>query len=66
MIFPIAEVIAYVSQVVTLLPGDLICTGTPGGVGMHRTPPQLLADGDEVVVEVEGLGRLVNRCRHLP
>ena len=66
MIFPIAEVIAYVSEVVTLLPGDLICTGTPGGVGMHRTPPQLLADGDEVVVEVEGLGRLVNRCRHLP
>ena len=66
MISPIAEVIAYVSEVVTLLPGDLICTGTPGGVGMHRTPPQLLADGDEVVVEVEGLGRLVNRCRHLP
>ena len=63
MIFPVAEVIAFVSQVVTLRPGDVICTGTPGGVGMHRTPPQLLGDGDEVVVEIEGLGRLVNTCR---
>lgn len=63
MIFSVAEVISFISQVVTLRPGDVICTGTPGGVGMHRTPPQLLADGDEVVVEIEGLGRLVNRCR---
>jgi 2-keto-4-pentenoate hydratase/2-oxohepta-3-ene-1,7-dioic acid hydratase in catechol pathway len=63
MIFSIPELISHISQAVTLLPGDLICTGTPGGVGMHRTPPQLLADGDEVVVEIEGLGRLVNRCR---
>ena len=63
MIFSIPELIAHISQAVALRPGDLICTGTPAGVGMHRTPPQLLADGDEVVVEVAGLGRLVNRCR---
>ena len=66
MFFSVAEVIAYCSQVVTLQPGDLITTGTPGGVGMHMKPPRLLADGDEVIVEVEGLGRLVNRCRTLP
>jgi len=65
MIFPVAELIAHISHAVTLRPGDLICTGTPGGVGMHRDPPGLLADGDEVVVEIEGLGRLVNRCRTL-
>lgn len=65
MIFPVAEVISYISQVVTLRPGDLICTGTPGGVGMHRDPPALLSDGDVVVVEVEGLGRLANTCRRL-
>ncbi|MFN8052175.1 MAG: fumarylacetoacetate hydrolase family protein [Acidimicrobiales bacterium] len=65
MFFSVAEIISYCSQVVTLRPGDLITTGTPGGVGMHMTPPRLLADGDEVVVEVEGLGRLVNRCRTL-
>lgn len=65
MIFSIPDLISHISQTVTLTPGDLICTGTPGGVGMHRTPQQLLADGDEVVVEVEGLGRLVNRCKTL-
>lgn len=65
MIFSVAELVSHISQAVTLAPGDLICTGTPGGVGMHRTPPRLLADGDEVVVEIAGLGRLVNRCRTL-
>jgi len=63
MFFSVAEIIAYASQVITLQPGDLITTGTPGGVGMHMLPPRLLADGDVVVVEVEGLGVLVNRCR---
>ena len=42
----------------TLEPGDCIATGTPPGVGMARTPPRYLAPGDEVVVEIEGLGRL--------
>ena len=63
MFFTVADLIAHLSRSVTLQPGDLIATGTPGGVGMFRDPPALLGDGDEVVVEVTGLGRLVNRCR---
>ena len=46
-----------------LEPGDVIATGTPGGVGIFRDPPVLLDDGDEVAVEIEGIGRLVNTCR---
>lgn len=61
MIFPIAETISFVSQVMTLEPGDLIATGTPAGVGFKRTPPLLLGDGDVVEVEVEGIGTLRNR-----
>jgi 2-keto-4-pentenoate hydratase/2-oxohepta-3-ene-1,7-dioic acid hydratase in catechol pathway len=60
MVFSVAEVIAYVSRTVTLEPGDLIATGTPAGVGVFRDPQVLLQDGDEVTVEVEGLGRLTN------
>jgi 2-keto-4-pentenoate hydratase/2-oxohepta-3-ene-1,7-dioic acid hydratase in catechol pathway len=60
MIFPVAELIAFISQSLTLEPGDIIATGTPAGVGMARTPQLFLDVGDEVVVEVEGLGRLVN------
>ena len=60
MIFSVAEIIAYASQVITLEPGDLIATGTPAGVGVFRDPKVLLADGDEVSVEVEGLGTLTN------
>ena len=41
----------------------MIATGTPAGVGIFRDPPILLGDGDEVVVEIEGIGRLVNTCR---
>ena len=63
MIFSVAEIIAYTSQIITLEPGDLIATGTPAGVGVFRDPPVLLGDGDEVVVEIEGIGRLVNTCR---
>jgi 2-keto-4-pentenoate hydratase/2-oxohepta-3-ene-1,7-dioic acid hydratase in catechol pathway len=61
--FGIAEIISHCSQAFTLEPGDVIATGTPGGVGHFRTPPVYLADGDEVVVEIERIGRLVNRCR---
>jgi 2-keto-4-pentenoate hydratase/2-oxohepta-3-ene-1,7-dioic acid hydratase in catechol pathway len=61
--FGIAEIISHCSQAFTLEPGDVIATGTPGGVGHFRTPPVYLADGDEVVVEIERVGRLVNRCR---
>jgi 2-keto-4-pentenoate hydratase/2-oxohepta-3-ene-1,7-dioic acid hydratase in catechol pathway len=60
MIFSVAEIIAYVSRTVTLEPGDLIATGTPAGVGVFRDPKVLLKDGDEVTVEVEGLGALTN------
>lgn len=60
MIFSVAEIISYVSRVITLEPGDLIATGTPAGVGIFRDPKVLLKDGDEVTVEVEGLGPLVN------
>jgi 2-keto-4-pentenoate hydratase/2-oxohepta-3-ene-1,7-dioic acid hydratase in catechol pathway len=60
MIFSVAEIIAYVSRSITLEPGDLIATGTPAGVGVFRDPKVLLKDGDEVTVEVEGLGALTN------
>ena len=60
MIFSVAEIIAYVTRVVTLEPGDLIATGTPAGVGVFRDPKVLLKDGDEVSVQIEGLGTLTN------
>ncbi len=60
MIFSVAESIAYISQLVTLQPGDIIATGTPEGVGFKRTPPIFLRHGDLVEVEVEGLGTLKN------
>lgn len=60
MIFPIAEVIAFASQLMTLEPGDVILTGTPAGVGAGFDPPRHLRDGDIVEIEIEGLGRLRN------
>jgi 2-keto-4-pentenoate hydratase/2-oxohepta-3-ene-1,7-dioic acid hydratase in catechol pathway len=63
MIFPIADVIAYLSQVITLEPGDVIATGTPAGVGMAKTPPLFLHDGDVVEVGVDGVGALRNTIR---
>jgi 2-keto-4-pentenoate hydratase/2-oxohepta-3-ene-1,7-dioic acid hydratase in catechol pathway len=60
-IFTIDRLIAHLSQLVTLEPGDLIFTGTPPGVGMARKPPVFLKAGDEVAVEIEGLGVLRNR-----
>jgi 2-keto-4-pentenoate hydratase/2-oxohepta-3-ene-1,7-dioic acid hydratase in catechol pathway len=60
MIFSVAEVIAYASKTITLEPGDLIATGTPAGVGIFRDPKVLLGDGDEVSIEIEGLGTLTN------
>ena len=56
MIFTVAEIIAYASATMTLEPGDLIATGTPAGVGVFRDPPVLLKDGDEVTIEIDGLG----------
>ena len=60
MIFTVAEIIAYTSATMTLEPGDLIATGTPAGVGVFRDPPVLLKDGDEVTIEIDGLGALTN------
>lgn len=60
MIFSVAETIAYISQLMTLEPGDIIATGTPEGVGFKRTPPIFLHDGDIVEVEIEGIGKLRN------
>jgi 2-keto-4-pentenoate hydratase/2-oxohepta-3-ene-1,7-dioic acid hydratase in catechol pathway len=63
MIFTVAEVISYATATMTLEPGDLIATGTPAGVGVFRNPPVLLKDGDEVTIEIEGLGALTNPVR---
>lgn len=60
MIFPVAEIISYISRYFTLEPGDLIVTGTPEGVAMGREDKPWLVPGDEVVVEVENLGTLKN------
>jgi len=60
MIFKVAYLVSYLSQGVTLEPGDVIATGTPEGVGIFRDPPVLLKAGDVFEVEIEGLGRLRN------
>ena len=63
MVFSVAEIISYASATMTLEPGDLIATGTPAGVGIFRKPPVLLSDGDEVTIEIDGLGALTNPVR---
>ncbi len=60
LIFPVDYLISHLSQFVTLVPGDLIFTGTPSGVGAGRTPPVFLKPGDQLAVEIEGLGVLAN------
>jgi 2-keto-4-pentenoate hydratase/2-oxohepta-3-ene-1,7-dioic acid hydratase in catechol pathway len=60
LIFGVARLVAHASTVFTLRPGDLILTGTPAGVGVHRKPPVALSDGDIVEVEIEGIGTLSN------
>lgn len=60
MIFSVAEVISFLSKGMTLEPGDIILTGTPPGVGVARDPQVFLKDGDEVTIEIEGLGVLTN------
>ena len=60
MVFTVAELIAFISDGITLEPGDLILTGTPPGVGFGRKPPVYLADGDEVRIEIDGIGSLTN------
>ena len=60
MIFGVAKLVSYISQVTALRAGDVILTGTPAGVGVARSPQQFLKPGDEVTVEIEGLGALTN------
>jgi 2-keto-4-pentenoate hydratase/2-oxohepta-3-ene-1,7-dioic acid hydratase in catechol pathway len=60
MITPVPELIAYISTICPLAPGNLIVTGTPGGVGLKRTPPLWMRPGDTVEVEISGIGTLRN------
>ncbi|MQB00638.1 MAG: 2-hydroxyhepta-2,4-diene-1,7-dioate isomerase [Actinobacteria bacterium] len=62
LLFKPAEVVSYISQFITLEPGDLISTGTPGGVGAARDPQLFLKPGQVVTTSIEGLGDLVNTC----
>lgn len=61
MVFGVADLVSFISQTMTLEPGDLVVTGTPAGVGFAREPKRWLEPGDTVTVEIEGVGRLTNR-----
>ena len=63
MIFDVPYLVSFLSQGTTLLPGSVILTGTPQGVGFARKPPVFLKDGDEVTIEIEKIGRLTNPVR---
>jgi 2-keto-4-pentenoate hydratase/2-oxohepta-3-ene-1,7-dioic acid hydratase in catechol pathway len=65
MFFNLPRLISFLSMSFTLVPGDIILTGTPHGVGCFREPPLYMKDGDQIVVEIEGIGRLENRCREI-
>lgn len=63
LVFDPVTLVSYISGIVTLRPGDVIATGTPGGVGHARTPPRYLTDGSKVVTHIAGVGELVNTAR---
>ena len=63
LIFGIDEVVSYISRTSTLEQGDLILTGTPAGVGVFRDPPRLLQPGDEITIEIDGVGSITNPVR---
>jgi 2-keto-4-pentenoate hydratase/2-oxohepta-3-ene-1,7-dioic acid hydratase in catechol pathway len=65
LIFGVPELVSFCSQAFTLEPGDIIATGTPGGIGYYRQPKVSMHDGDVMTVEVEGIGRLSNPCREV-
>ncbi|MFO1091634.1 MAG: fumarylacetoacetate hydrolase family protein [Hyphomicrobiales bacterium] len=56
MVFPVAQLVSYLSKFMTLMPGDLVCTGTPAGVGLGMKPPRYLEAGDDMRLGIEGLG----------
>jgi 2-keto-4-pentenoate hydratase/2-oxohepta-3-ene-1,7-dioic acid hydratase in catechol pathway len=58
MIFGVADIVSFISQAITLEPGDLIITGTPAGVGAFRDPPVWLKPGDEITIEIDGVGSI--------
>ena len=62
LLFSPAELVAYISEIITLVPGDLISTGTPAGVGHARQPPRWLKPGTVVTTRIEGVGECRNRC----
>lgn len=62
LLFKIPHLVSYLSRAFTLLPGDVIITGTPPGVGMGKKPPIFLKHGDVVSVEIDGIGKLTNPC----
>jgi len=63
MVFSIPTLLSFLSLHFTLLPGDIILTGTPGGVGAFREPSVYMNEGDEIAVEIDAIGHLVNRCK---
>ncbi|NNH68648.1 fumarylacetoacetate hydrolase family protein [Nocardia uniformis] len=66
LVFDPAHLVSYISQFTTLAPGDVILTGTPGGVGAAAVPPRYLSEGDTITVDIERIGRLRNSIRFLP
>lgn len=66
LVFDAADLVAYVSQITVLRPGDIVLTGTPGGVALGMPEPRWLRDGDVVVTEIEGIGALRNTIRFDP
>jgi len=62
LVFGPAELVSYISGIITLLPGDLIATGTPGGVGHASKPPRYLIEGSQLVTRIEGVGEQRNTC----
>jgi 2,4-diketo-3-deoxy-L-fuconate hydrolase len=65
MVFSVESIISFISAGMTLMPGDIIATGTPAGVGVYHDPPLFLGDGDIVEIEIERIGRLRNRVKVL-
>jgi 2-keto-4-pentenoate hydratase/2-oxohepta-3-ene-1,7-dioic acid hydratase in catechol pathway len=66
MLFSVRHLVSYISRFMTLLPGDVIATGTPGGVGMGMVPPRYLSPGDSVECGIEGMGEMRQRVVAAP